>query len=114
MSSGLSPRLVDMDAVDGPATFVVIVDGDVDLARCPIDGTRPDLALVDALARLQLAVRRLGWSLEVRSPSPELRGLLELVGLAEVLGLPLQAGREPEGGEQLGVEEVVEPGDPVA
>jgi hypothetical protein len=48
--------------------------------------TRPDLALVDALARLQLMARRRGCSIRVHT-CDELRELLLLVGLAEVLGL---------------------------
>lgn len=74
-------------------------------------GRRPDLALLDALARLQLAARRLGCSIRLRNPCPELCELLDLVGEP---GSALEAGREAEGGEQLGVEEVVEPGDPPA
>lgn len=81
-------------------------------------GRRPDLALLDALARLQLAARRLGCSIRLRNPCPELCELLDLVGLADLLvgepGSALEAGREAEGGEQLGVEKVVEPGDPPA
>jgi anti-anti-sigma regulatory factor len=77
----------------------------------------PDLAVVDALARLQLAARRLGYSIGLRNPSPELRALLDLVGLADVVrdtaALPLEAQREAKGGKQLGIEEVVQPGDPV-
>ncbi|WP_078618510.1 MULTISPECIES: STAS domain-containing protein [unclassified Streptomyces] len=67
------------------------------------------LALVDVLARLQLAARRAGGHLRVRGPSPELRALLGL------LGLPLEVEGEPEQREPpLGVEEAVEPGDPAA
>jgi hypothetical protein len=72
----------------------------------------PDLAKIDALARLQLAARRTGWTIRLRVACPEVRGLIELVGLADVLALePLG---QTEDGEQLGVEEVVEPGDPIA
>jgi hypothetical protein len=78
-------------------------------------GRRLDLALVEALARLQLAARRLGCSIRLRDPCEELCGLLDLVGLADVVAgaaLPLEAGGEAEDGEQLGIEEVVQPGDP--
>lgn len=78
-----------------------------------VDGVRADLALVDALARLHLVARRLGGGLEVRGAGPDLRALIELAGLADVL-LPVEAGGEAEGGEQVRVEEVVEPGDPLA
>ncbi|HEX8856311.1 MAG TPA: hypothetical protein VF752_12005 [Thermoleophilaceae bacterium] len=75
-----------------------------------------DLALVDALARLQLAARRRGLTLCVRDPCQELTGLLELVGLSGVIAaapeLLLDDCRKPEGGEQVGEEEVVDGGDP--
>ncbi len=47
--------------------------------------TDPDLATVDALARLQLAARRLGRSIRLRHASRELRELLSLAGLSDVL-----------------------------
>ena len=64
---------------------VVIVRGDVELVLGRLDGRPPDLELVDGLARLELAARRLGCSVRVRAPCDELRGLLELVGLSELL-----------------------------
>jgi hypothetical protein len=82
------------------------------------DDLPPDLAVVDALARLQLAARRYGCSIRVHGTGPDLGALLELVGLADVLpacgtdGLRLELGGEAEGLEELGVQEVVEPGDP--
>ncbi|MFI1398993.1 STAS domain-containing protein [Streptomyces sp. NPDC020681] len=52
---------------------------------CDVGGlSRPDLAAVDALARLQLTARRLGCRISLRGADAELRALLELVGLAEV------------------------------
>jgi hypothetical protein len=68
-----------------------------------------DLALVDAMLRLQLAARRRGVLIRFAVPG-DLRALLEYLGLAEAL--VLQPGREAELGEQLGVQEVVQPGDP--
>ncbi|MFI8827533.1 STAS domain-containing protein [Streptomyces sp. NPDC053431] len=53
---------------------------------CEIGGLGPaDLAVVDALARLRLTARRRGHRLEFRGAAPELRGILELVGLGELL-----------------------------
>ncbi len=72
------------------------------------EGTAPDLDVVDALARLQLATRRVGGSVGVVAACDELAELLDLVGLRG------QMGGQAEGGEQAGVEEGVEPGDPVA
>jgi hypothetical protein len=57
-----------------------------------------DLGTVDALARLQLAGKRLGFRVRVL-PTPELQELLELAGLAEVLG------QAEEREQPLGVEE---------
>ncbi len=106
-----------------PRAEVVLRCGGEVVARwvlaCP---GRPDLGVVDEVARLQLAARRLGCSIRLRRASPELARLVELVGLADVLttgigtetGRGLEVGGKPEGGEQRGVEEVVMPDDPVA
>jgi ABC-type transporter Mla MlaB component len=45
----------------------------------------PDAAVVDALARLQLAAKRLGRSIELRGASTQLQELLTLMGLAGVM-----------------------------
>jgi hypothetical protein len=98
------------------ATVVLLRRG-VEVACWPLPGSdRPDLALVDELARLQLAARRAGYSIRLRDAPAALSGLLDLLGLAGVLaaGLRLEVGREAEGGEQVGVEEAVQPDDPVA
>lgn len=68
----------------------------------------PDLAVVDFLAQMQLAARRMGGHIQARDLSPELEELLDLAGLRG------QVGGEAEGREEVGVEEGVEPGDPVA
>ncbi|MCU1451165.1 MAG: hypothetical protein JWP02_3335 [Acidimicrobiales bacterium] len=78
----------------------------------------PDLGIVDALARLQLAARRLGCAVRVFGACDELRELLDLAGLRQLLGsdeeLGIEMGRQTEELEQARVEEVVQPGDPVA
>jgi hypothetical protein len=62
------------------------------------------LATVETLARLRLAARRRGLDLRLNVLSRELRELIELAGLSEVLGV--EPRREPEEREQrLGVEE---------
>ncbi|CAN5288407.1 hypothetical protein BH18ACT4_BH18ACT4_03770 [soil metagenome] len=105
-----------MGAGDRAWAVVVLGRGDMEVVVGRVAGSRPDLAAVDALARLQLEARRLGCSIRLVDPSEELCELLTLAGLAEVVGwgLTVQVGREAEGGEQVGVEEVVEPGDPAA
>ena len=85
----------------GEGLTIIVID---------VDSTVPDLALVDSLARLQLAARRRGCSIRLRNAGRALCDLIALVGLADVL--PVEVGREPEAGEQLGVEEVVQPRDP--
>jgi hypothetical protein len=87
-----------------------ILDAETDRIVGRVDARRPDLALVEALARLQLGARRRGERLRLGNVSDELRGLLELVGLADVLAL--EPRREPEELEQLRVDEVVQPRDP--
>lgn len=92
------------------------------VASWPIDGAgHPDLAAVEALARLQVKARRSGLTLRLREPSAELARLLDLVGLADVVGgrtpSGIEVGGKAEGGEEVEVhevEEVVVPDDPVA
>ena len=91
---------------------VLIVDAESDEVLGHVDAHSPDLALVESLARLQLRARRRGERVALRNVSDELRGLLELVGLDEILAV--EARRQPELGEQLRVDEVVQPGDPPA
>ena len=73
----------------------------------------PDAVTIDALARLQLSSRRIGWELRLRHASRELRELLTFVGFDGVLRL--ETGGQPEEREQgVGVEEEREFPDPVA
>jgi hypothetical protein len=66
-----------------------------------------DLGTVDALARLRLAGKRLGFEV-LLTPTEELLELIELAGLVDVLGQTEQ--RE----EPLGVEEERQLGDSAA
>jgi hypothetical protein len=73
----------------------------------------PDLGTVDALARWQLAALRSGSAIRLRGATQELRGLIDLVGLTDVLGV--EPGGEPEQREErVGVEEERELADPPA
>jgi len=67
-------------------------------------GMATDFRTVDALARLRLAGKRLGFEVRL-TPAEELVELLELAGLVEVLWKP-EEGEEP-----LGVEEERQLGD---
>lgn len=94
---------------------VVVVAGDPVWSQATPAACHPDLGLVDALARLQVAARRLGCSVHLRQVSDELTGLLDLVGLGVAVGAPelaLEARGEAEEREQLGVQEVVPLDDP--
>ena len=78
---------------------------------CDVRALASDALAIDALARLQLAARRIGLEIKVRNASAELRGLVELVGLTEVLRV--EPGREPEEREEgLRAEEERELDDP--
>lgn len=55
------------------------------VARCDVTGIGPDAVTVDALARLQLAARRLGCQVVLANASDELRELIAFMGLREVL-----------------------------
>lgn len=73
--------------------------------------TAPDLAVVDALARLRLAAARHGVTVVLLNTGGPLRELLAFSGLAALLGV--QPGWEAEEREEhLGVQEVGEAGDP--
>lgn len=99
-------------APSGAAT-VTLVRGDREVRLGRVGGgARCDLGLVDRLLRLQLAARRLGWSVRLDDVRDDLRALLVLVGLADALAL--EPGRQAEGGEERGVEEVVDRRDPPA
>ena len=64
---------------------------------CDVGGVvHPDLALVEAVARLGLVARRAGGrELRLRNVPPGLRALLDLTGLAEVLGPARCQARDP-------------------
>lgn len=67
-------------------TEVVLLRNGSEFGRWPfITPSQLDLRVVDELARLQVAARRLGCSILVRHPGVELLALLSLTGLAEEL-----------------------------
>ncbi|HUS60681.1 MAG TPA: STAS domain-containing protein [Acidimicrobiales bacterium] len=47
----------------------------------------PDATVIDALARVQLTAQRLGCSVRYRHAHPDVRALLHLAGLSQVLDL---------------------------
>jgi ABC-type transporter Mla MlaB component len=56
-----------------------------ELLLCEVAGVDADAVAIDALARLALAARRSGCEVRLRGATPELLGLVELIGLAGVL-----------------------------
>ncbi len=55
------------------------------VAICDVSGVEVDAVTIDALARLQLAARRHGCRIRLCSASRELLGLVDLMGLTDVL-----------------------------
>jgi hypothetical protein len=86
----------------GPRPSTIVYD---------VGALAPDAAAIDALARLQLAARRLGLEIRLRHASSELLGLLAFVGLSEVLRVEA-SGQPEEREERLGAEEERELDDP--
>ena len=82
-----------------------------DLVVCDVGGiARTDVVTVEALARLRLTARRHGRRFVVAGAGADLRDVIRLVGLADVLP---QVGGEAEDREQArGVQEVVDGRDP--
>jgi anti-anti-sigma regulatory factor len=71
---------------------------------CDVGALSPDAAAVEALARLQLAARRIGLEIRLCRASSELCDLLALCGLEDVLRI--EAGGESKQREDgLGAEE---------
>lgn len=93
---------------------------DADLVLCDVGAlVYPDCVTVDALARLQLTARRLRRQVQLLEAPGELRDLLSLTGLSDVVpvwaGLPLELRGQAEQREQTrGVEEEGDPVDPIA
>jgi ABC-type transporter Mla MlaB component len=93
---------------------------DRNLLACDVSGVAADLRALDALAQLELAVRRLGGELRIEGVPPALMELALLAGLDDVLsiagsasaGSDVETRRQPEQREQpLGVEEEHDPPD---
>jgi hypothetical protein len=82
---------------------VLVLDGGVEVVLWRMDGMPdPDLRVVDALARLQLAARQVGGAIRLRNPCERLRALLDLVGLTSVFPDIVVDGADASGGEGSG------------
>lgn len=94
-------------AAPGPQTVVFAIDGPIartdlsglceraselieqtgaGVALCDVSEADPDVVTIDALARLQLNVRRRGCQARLCGASHELLELLDFIGLREILG----------------------------
>jgi ABC-type transporter Mla MlaB component len=96
----------------------VFLDGShAECVVCDVDAVaHPDAATVDALARLQLTAKRSGRDFRLRGADGELRALLALAGLRDILPpwyeSVLDLRSQTEQREQAGgVEEGIEPDD---
>ena len=92
---------------------------DSDHVICDVSAVlSPDAGTVEALARMQLAARRLGRRMKVRGACGALRDLVTMSGLSDVLPcdeLSLEAlGKAEQREPASGVEEERDPADPVA
>ena len=94
MGSGAPPTVAF--AIRGPITradlpglcdrvCTLLNERDVGTVLCDVHEVEPDAVTVDALARLQLAARRLGCQVRLRHASDELLELVDFMGLTKVL-----------------------------
>ena len=96
---------------DPVTTVRLIVESGESIELWRLDETAlPFVTIVDVLCRLHLVARERGWQVVVCAPSPGFLTCLALVGLDELISVEVIG--ESEGGEQLWVEEVVQPRDP--
>jgi hypothetical protein len=65
--------------------IVVLRRGERVVASWPLPCGRPDMAVVDQLAHLQLEARRLGCSIRLRNACSDLVELLQFSGLDDVV-----------------------------
>jgi anti-anti-sigma factor len=73
---------------------IYLESADAELVICDLAAVaHPDAVTVEVLARLQLTARRLGGRVGLRHACRELRDLLDLMGLGEVL--PVRPEADP-------------------
>jgi len=78
--------LTDLPGLCNRVCALLRTSGDV--VTCDVAGVDPDAVTVDALARLQLAARRLGCEVRLQDASAALLEVVELMGLTHVLAEP--------------------------
>lgn len=134
-------RVCARPAAHEPGTVVLVLSGAItpedvpglcERARCLLEGSPgativcnvddvvdPDAATVNALSRLQLTARRLGREIRALRAPRDLLGLIDFMGLAEVVpagvASAVEARRQAEQREHPGgVQKERDPGDPIA
>ena len=105
--------------VSGPslawATAMLFAESEAPLVVCDVGAlTDPGVSAVEALARVQLTAHRIGLEVRLRGAARELRELLDLVGLCDVLPVSVASGLESSGETEqrehaLGVKEEADP-----
>ena len=93
----LRPRRSVVLVIHGPVTpdmtaglcarvRALLADPRIDELTCDLSGVvDPDAAALEALARMQLTARRMNRSIRLRHVRPEMRDLLTLAGLTDVV-----------------------------
>jgi hypothetical protein len=102
----------DVPALCGQVAVLLEASG-ADVAVCDVGTLAPDAVAIDAICRIQLAVRRAGRRLVLRGAADDLLDLLAFMGVAGALGIE-PWGQAEEREERLGVEEERELDDPPA
>jgi ABC-type transporter Mla MlaB component len=98
---------------------LLLEGSDADLVVCDVGAlVDPDAATIDALARLQLTALRLGRQVRLLHACGDLKDLLALTGLSEVVPCadsPLETrGQAKQREPAPGIEEEGDPADPIA
>jgi len=102
----------DVPALCGQVAVLLETSG-AEVAVCDVGALAADAAAIDAICRIQLAVRRAGRRLVLRGAADDLLDLLAFVGVAGVLGIEPWWQSE-QWKQRVGVEEERELGDPPA
>lgn len=85
MSPLAGRRPSSVPRAEGDAIVVLAVGGTEVSSWRLVGSCRPDLGVIDALARQALTARRLGAAIRLRGAGPELIDLIRFVGLDDVL-----------------------------
>jgi hypothetical protein len=102
----------DLPAISGDVAALLEATG-ADVALCDVGALAADAVAIDALARIQLAARRMGRQVVLHHAADDLRDLLAFAGLAGALGIE-PGGQAEQRKQRVGVEEEGELDDPTA